>query len=108
MRRKTFAEPREEGGRLIVVGTGGDRLRIRPACCDGGGVTASVEVAGKTEEIGGRDLRRAIDVGIVSRNAAGLDDGVEGRVGGTCVSIEPIRPVEFECVRARDEAVAAE
>jgi hypothetical protein len=41
---------------------------------DGGG--------GKTDEIEGRDLRRADDVGMVNRSAAGLEDGVEGRVGG--------------------------
>jgi hypothetical protein len=38
---------------------------------------------GKTDEIEGRVLRREDVVGIVSRSAAGFEDGVEGRVGGT-------------------------
>jgi len=37
---------------------------------------------GKTDEIGGRAFRRD-EVGIVRRSAAGLEDGVDGRVGGT-------------------------
>lgn len=36
---------------------------------------------GKTDEIEGRAFRR--DVGMVNRSAAGFEDGVEGRVGGT-------------------------
>lgn len=40
------------------------------------------EGPGKTEDRAGRDFIR-IDVGIVRRNAAGFDDGVDGRVGGT-------------------------
>jgi hypothetical protein len=38
---------------------------------------------GKTEEMGVRAFRREDDVGMVSRSAAGFEDGVEGRVGGT-------------------------
>jgi hypothetical protein len=41
------------------------------------------EEPGKTDEIEGRDLRREDDVGMVNRSAAGFEDGVEGRVGGT-------------------------
>jgi hypothetical protein len=38
---------------------------------------------GKTDEIEGRAFRRRVDVGIVNRSAAGFEDGVDGRVGGT-------------------------
>lgn len=38
---------------------------------------------GKTDEIGARTFRREDDVGIVNRSAAGFEDGVDGRVGGT-------------------------
>lgn len=58
----------EDGGRGITGEI------ARGVAEDGGG--------GKTDEIEGRDLRRADDVGIVNRSAAGLEDGVEGRVGG--------------------------
>jgi hypothetical protein len=37
----------------------------------------------KTDEIEGRAFRRKEDVGMVNRNAAGFEDGVDGRVGGT-------------------------
>ena len=36
----------------------------------------------KTDEIEGRDFKRVDEVGIVRRSAA-VDDGVDGRVGGT-------------------------
>jgi len=38
---------------------------------------------GKTDEIGGRAFGRKDDVGMVNRNAAGFEDGVDGRAGGT-------------------------
>ena len=38
---------------------------------------------GKTDEIGARAFRRKVDVGIVNRSAAGFEDGVDGRAGGT-------------------------
>lgn len=40
------------------------------------------EGPGKTEDRAGLDFIR-IEVGIVRRNAAGFDEGVDGRVGGT-------------------------
>ena len=46
-------------------------------------------------------------VGMVRRSAAGLEDGVEGRVGGTLNSSPCIRLVEFLCDLARDAAVGA-
>jgi len=49
------------------------------------GATALVG-AGKTEEMGVRDFKRDDDVGMVRRRAAGLEDGVDGRVGGTLYS----------------------
>jgi hypothetical protein len=36
----------------------------------------------KTDEIEGRDFKRVDEVGIVRRSAA-VEDGVDGRVGGT-------------------------
>lgn len=42
----------------------------------------AVEGPGKTEDRAGLDFIR-MEVGIVSRNAAGFDEGVDGRVGGT-------------------------
>ena len=39
--------------------------------------------AGNTDDMGVRDFRRVDEVGIVRRRAAGLADGVVGRVGGT-------------------------
>ena len=58
-----------EGGR---TGARGDvaRAELEPA-------------VGNTLVIGVRDFMRDDDVGIVSLSAAGFDDGVEGRVGGT-------------------------
>jgi len=68
----------EDGGRARTGEIDGGRGRTgeiaRGVAEDGGG--------GKTDEIEGRDLRRADDVGMVNRSAAGLEDGVEGRVGG--------------------------
>lgn len=61
---------------------------------------------GKTDVIGVLALRREDDVGIVRRNAAGFDDGVDGRAGGTTYSDERMRPVELLCVLAREAAVA--
>ena len=48
-----------------------------------GAVVGPEPAAGKTLEIGVRNFMRDDDVGIVSLNAAGLEEGVEGRVGGT-------------------------
>lgn len=59
---------------------------------------------GKMEESEGRDFIR-IDVGIVKRSATGLDEGVDGRVGGTIYSSPCIRLVELVCDFARDAAV---
>jgi hypothetical protein len=41
------------------------------------------EEGGKTAEIGARAFKREDDVGMVNRSAAGFEDGVLGRVGGT-------------------------
>lgn len=60
--------------------------------------------AAKTAERAGRDFKRDC-VGMVSRRAAGLDEGVEGLVGGTLNSC--IRLVEFLCDLARDAAVGS-
>ena len=46
-------------------------------------------------------------VGRVRRIAAGFDEGVEGRVGGTTRSAECSRLVEFVCALAREDAVGA-
>jgi len=51
---------------------------------------------GKTEDSAGRDFIR-MDVGIVKRNATGLEEGVDGRVGGTMCSRPCIRLVELVC-----------
>ena len=58
-------------------------------------------------EMGARDFIRDEDVGIVSLSAAGLDDGVEGLVGGTLYSKPYIRlVVELVCAAfALDDAV---
>lgn len=51
-----------------------------------GAVVCDPELVGlKTEEREGRDFKRDC-VGMVNRSAAGFDDGVEGRVGGTLMS----------------------
>ena len=57
--------------------------------------------------IEGRLFTRDRLVGIVKRNAAGFEEGVEGLAGGICSTL-CIRLVEFMCIRAREEAVAAE
>jgi hypothetical protein len=46
-----------------------------------------------------------MDVGIVKRNATGLEEGVDGRVGGTMCSRPCIRLVELVCDFAREAAV---
>ena len=56
-------------------------------------------------DIGVRDFIRDDDVGIVRRSAAGLDDGVEGRVGGTWYSKPWSRLVVAVCTFALDDAV---
>ena len=48
-----------------------------------GGTGVAVTGDGKIDETGVRVLSRDDEVGMVSRSAAGFDDGVEGRVGGT-------------------------
>ena len=90
----------EEGGRGGI----GDLAR--------GGMEDEVEEdgdEGKTFDMSGRVLRRAEDVGIVRRSAAGFGFGVEGRVGGTSYRSSPcIRLVECVCeFFARDAAVGA-
>ena len=68
------AEGGREGGR---AGGRGDVERASGAMAGPGAA------AGNTLETGVRDFMRDDAVGIVSLNAAGLDEGVEGRVGGT-------------------------
>jgi hypothetical protein len=67
---------------------------------------SEVGVAGlpNTWDRAGRDRSRDC-VGIVSRRATGLEDGVEGRVGGTLKSC--IRLIELLWVFARDAAVGS-
>jgi hypothetical protein len=65
---------------------------------------AQADCEGNTEESEGRDFIR-IDAGIVRRNATGLEEGVEGRVGGTMCSSPCIRLVELVCDFAREAAV---
>ena len=60
---------------------------------------------GKTADTGGRALRRDEEVGMVRRRAAGLEEGVEGRVGGTRYSKPWARLVV--CDFAREDAVVA-
>jgi hypothetical protein len=57
-----------------------------------------------TDEMVGRDLRRD-EAGIVRRKAAGLEEGVLGRVGGTMNSKRLVN--EFLCDLARDAVVGA-
>ena len=90
------AEGGRDGGR---AGGSGDVERVRGAVAGGG-----AEV-GKTLEIGVRVLMRDDEVGIVSLSAAGLDDGVEGRVGGTLYSKPCNRLVVAVCAFALDDAV---
>lgn len=68
---------------------------------------ADVDGTGNTAESGTRSFVRDDDVGNVSRKAAELDEGVEGRAGGTVYSDDEIRLIEFVCVLARDAAVGA-
>ena len=60
---------------------------------------------GKTVDTGGRTFSRDEEVGMVRRRAAGLEEGVEGRVGGTRYSKPWARLVV--CDFAREEAVVA-
>jgi len=55
------------------------------ARCTGGWLTEVAEGPGNTEAREGLDFTR-IEVGMVRRNAAGLEEGVDGRVGGTVKS----------------------
>lgn len=50
---------------------------------------------------------REEDVGMASRKAAGLDDGVDGRVGGILQSNPCSLPVVLIWIFARNDAVAA-
>lgn len=59
-----------------------------------GGVWIAGE-GGNTFEIGVRTFKREDEVGIVRRRAEGLEDGVDGRVGGTSWSSVCNRPVEL-------------
>ena len=60
----------------------------------GRGGALPVALCGKIDEIGALDFRREEDVGMVRRSAAGFDEGVVGRVGGTLSSRAEIRLVE--------------
>lgn len=60
---------------------------------------------GKTADTGGRAFNREEEVGIVRRRATGLEEGVEGRVGGTRYSKPWARLVD--CDLAREDAVVA-
>lgn len=106
----------EEGGRAIVAvegpaGGSGDVERGKGvAHADPAPEPEGVGIGvGNTDEMGGRALRRDEDVGMVSRRAAGLEDGVEGRVGGTLLLNSNVcsRLVELVCVLAREDAVGA-
>lgn len=67
-----------------LTGVGGLLL---PNTCDSAGLDFSLDC-----------------VGIVNLRAAGLEDGVDGRVGGTLKSL--MRPVELLCDLALEAAVA--
>ena len=60
---------------------------------------------GKTADTGGRAFNLDDEVGIVRRRATGLEEGVEGRVGGTTCS-RPYARLAV-CDLAREEAVVA-
>lgn len=93
--RERERSDKDDGGR----GGNGDVAREveGPAILEGEG-------EGNTDESAGRDLTR-IDEGMVRRSATGLEDGVDGRVGGTKCSRLCILLVEFVCDFARDAAV---
>jgi hypothetical protein len=59
----------------------------------------------KTEDNAGRDFCREIISGMVRRKAMGLDEGVDGRVGGTMTSLRDNRLSEPVCDLAREAAV---
>lgn len=95
-RARLARRDRLEGGR----GGMGDVARVKGVLVagDGGGGANTVDNAG-------RDFVRDA-VGMVRRRAAGLDEGVDGRVGGTVYSGACIRLVdEFLWVFAREAAV---
>lgn len=98
------ADDAAEGGRDVGrdggrAGGNGDVERVT------GAVRGGAEV-GKTLEIGARAFMRDDEVGIVSLRAAGFDDGVEGRVGGTLYSNPYNRLVVAVCAFfAFDDAV---
>ena len=76
-------------GRLLVwVWPSRDFIEVAEGGRGGGSGDCDrvTEGEGKTEVIGVRDFMRDEDVGMVRRRAAGFDDGVEGRVGGTLYS----------------------
>lgn len=98
LERRDAAEDAAEGGREGGRGGRGDVERGRGAEAKEGGIE------GKTLEIGARDLRRDEDVGIVSRKAAELDDGVEGLAGGTVYS-KPCNRPRVACTLALEDAV---
>lgn len=72
-------------------GLGGGRGEVDRA--EKGGAAVDVADAGKTEEMDGLAFNLEEDVGIVNLRAAGFDDGVEGRAGGTVKSTPCIRVV---------------
>ena len=93
------AEDAAEGGREGErIGGNGDVERARGADAGPGGTE------GKTLEIGARAFRRDDDVGIVSLSAAGLEDGVEGLVGGIVYS-KPCNRPRVAWTFAPDDAV---
>ena len=90
------AEGGRDGGR---AGGSGDVERVR------GAVAGPGATDGKPLGIGARVFMRDDDVGIVSLRAAGLEDGVEGLVGGTMYSRPYRRLVVAVCAFALDDAV---
>jgi hypothetical protein len=106
-RRRTLGA---EGCGLLVVRDGlraraeGGRGGMGYAVHKAGKGISEIDGPAKTPDNAGRVFRR-VWVGIVRRSAAGLEEGVEGLVGGTLKSC--IRLVEFLCDLARDAAVGS-
>ena len=93
----------------LVVGGGTGSLGCWSEREEGGrGISGEFDLdggrLGKRADTGGRAFSRDEEVGMVRRSAAGLEEGVEGRVGGTRYSIPCARLVV--CDFAREEAVA--
>lgn len=98
---KTFMEPGTGAG-VGGLGSWSDKEE------GGRGISGEFDLdggrLGKTADTGGRAFSREEEVGIVRRRAAGLEEGVEGRVGGTKYS-KPWARLAV-CDFAREEAVA--